>query len=284
MHEVIRRVVDDGEFLEIQPLYAENIVCGFARLGGSPGRRGRQPAARAGRRARHPSSVKAARFVRTCDAFGLPLVTFVDVPGFLPGTDQEWDGIIRHGAKLLYAYCEATRAQARGDHAQGLRRRLRRDELEARRRRLQLRLADRRGGRDGPGRRRQHRLPQASSRRPTTRRPGGPSWSTSTAKRFANPFTAAERGYVDDVIAPRAHAAGADQRARGVPRQAGRPAAPQARQHPAVSEPQVGIRPQPTADERRAIEQALAALGLLEPAPTREPGRCSRRRPLAGHP
>src|SRR5580765_4044402 len=106
--QVIAAVVDDGDFLEIQPLYAENIVTGFARLGGySVGIVGNQPKALAGV-LDIASSEKAARFVRTCDAFNIPLVTFVDVPGFLPGTEQEWGGIIRHGAKLLYAYCEAT--------------------------------------------------------------------------------------------------------------------------------------------------------------------------------
>src|SRR5215204_2469304 len=108
MKEVVRRVVDDGEFLEVHARFAENIVCGFARLGGhSVGIVGNQPHSIAGV-LDIDSSVKAARFVRTCDAFNVPLVTFVDVPGFLPGTDQEWRGIIRHGAKLLYAYCEAT--------------------------------------------------------------------------------------------------------------------------------------------------------------------------------
>src|SRR6478752_4816103 len=106
--QVISAVVDDGDFLEIQPLYAENIVTGFARLRGySVGIVGNQPKALAGV-LDIASSEKAARFVRTCDAFNIPLVTFVDVPGFLPGTEQEWGGIIRHGAKLLYAYAEAT--------------------------------------------------------------------------------------------------------------------------------------------------------------------------------
>jgi len=105
---VVQAVVDDGEFLEVHERYAENIVCGFARLGGhSVGVVGNQPRSLAGV-LDIDSSVKAARFVRTCDAFNVPLVTFVDVPGFLPGTDQEWRGIIRHGAKLLYAYAEAT--------------------------------------------------------------------------------------------------------------------------------------------------------------------------------
>jgi propionyl-CoA carboxylase beta chain len=108
MKDVISRVVDDGDFLEVHERWAENIVCGFARLNGHPvGVVGNQPRALAGV-LDIDSSTKAARFVRTCDAFNIPLVTFVDVPGFLPGTAQEWGGIIRHGAKLLYAYCEAT--------------------------------------------------------------------------------------------------------------------------------------------------------------------------------
>src|SRR6266436_3629165 len=108
MKDVISRVVDDGDFLEVHERWAENIVCCFARLNGHPvGVVGNQPRALAGV-LDIDSSTKAARFVRTCDAFNIPLVTFVDVPGFLPGTAQEWGGIIRHGAKLLYAYCEAT--------------------------------------------------------------------------------------------------------------------------------------------------------------------------------
>ncbi len=108
MHDVLRRVVDDGGFLEIQPGWAQNIIVGFARLGGrSVGVVAQQPAVLAGA-LDIDASVKAARFVRTCDAFNVPLVTFVDVPGFLPGVDQEHGGIIRHGAKLLYAYAEAT--------------------------------------------------------------------------------------------------------------------------------------------------------------------------------
>ena len=106
--DVITRVIDDGEFLEVHEHWAENIVCGYARLGGHVvGIVGNQPRSLAGV-LDIDSSSKAARFVRTCDAFNVPLLTFVDVPGFLPGTAQEWGGIIRHGAKLLYAYCEAT--------------------------------------------------------------------------------------------------------------------------------------------------------------------------------
>tara|TARA_Y100001970_G_scaffold98864_1_gene124363 strand:- start:8665 stop:10215 length:1551 start_codon:yes stop_codon:yes gene_type:complete len=108
MRKVITEVVDEGRFLELFQTYAENIVIGFARLDGkSIGVVGNQPKILAGC-LDIDASVKAARFIRTCDAFNIPVVTFVDVPGFLPGTVQEWGGIIRHGAKLLYAYAEAT--------------------------------------------------------------------------------------------------------------------------------------------------------------------------------
>jgi propionyl-CoA carboxylase beta chain len=108
MKEVVRAVVDDRHFLEVAEHYARNIVTGFARLGGqSVGIVANQPAVLAGV-LDIDASRKAARFVRTCDAFNIPLVTFVDVPGFLPGTEQEWGGIITHGAKLLYAFAEAT--------------------------------------------------------------------------------------------------------------------------------------------------------------------------------
>ena len=108
MHDVLRRIFDDGAFFEVQPAWAGNILIGFARLGGRPvGIVAQQPAILAGA-LNINASVKAARFVRTCDAFNVPIVTFVDVPGFLPGVGQEHGGIIRHGAKLLYAYCEAT--------------------------------------------------------------------------------------------------------------------------------------------------------------------------------
>jgi propionyl-CoA carboxylase beta chain len=108
MHTVLEHVLDDGEFLEVQPLFAPNIVCGFGRVEGrSVGIVANQPQHFAGT-LDIDASEKAARFVRTCDAFNVPVLTFVDVPGFLPGTDQEWNGIIRRGAKLLYAYAEAT--------------------------------------------------------------------------------------------------------------------------------------------------------------------------------
>ena len=180
MKKVIAEVVDDGEFLEVNALWAMNIVCGFARVDGHVvGIVGNQPQVLAGT-LDIDASEKAARFVRTCDAFNVPLVTFVDVPGFLPGTDQEYGGIIRHGAKLLYAYCEATVPAGADHHPQGVRRRVRRHELEVDRRRPRVRVAVGRDRGDGRAGRGEPDLPQGARDR---RRPGSasaPSSSTST--------------------------------------------------------------------------------------------------------
>jgi propionyl-CoA carboxylase beta chain len=108
MKELITTVADNNNFFEVMPHYAQNIITGFARLGGRPvGIVANQPAFLAGV-LDISSSVKGARFVRFCDCFNIPIITFEDVPGFLPGTNQEYGGIIKHGAKLLYAFCEAT--------------------------------------------------------------------------------------------------------------------------------------------------------------------------------
>ncbi|HSP38804.1 MAG TPA: acyl-CoA carboxylase subunit beta [Frankiaceae bacterium] len=108
MHQVLEHILDDGEFLEVQALWAQNLITGYGRVDGRPvGVVANQPMQFAGT-LNIDASEKASRFVRTCDAFNVPVLTFVDVPGFLPGTDQEWQGIIRRGAKLIYAYCEAT--------------------------------------------------------------------------------------------------------------------------------------------------------------------------------
>ena len=201
MHGVIERIVDDGAFTEIQPGWAQNIITGFARLNGrSIGVVAQQPAVLAGA-LDIAASTKAARFVRTCDCFNVPLLTLVDVPGFLPGVGQEHGGIIRHGAKLLYAYCEATvpkitvitrkayggaydvmsSKHVRGDinlawptaeiavmGAEGAVNILYRDEIAS--------------SNDAPATR--ERLVREYE------------------ERFANPYVAAARGYVDDVIRP----------------------------------------------------------------------------------
>ena len=199
---VVRAVVDDGDFLELQADYAKNIVCGFARLGGhSVGIVGNQPNALAGV-LDIDASVKAGRFVRTCDAFGIPLVTFVDVPGFLPGTEQEWGGIIRHGAKLLYAYAEATvpkltvitRKAYGGAY----------DVMSSKHIRADVNVAWPTAevavmGPDGAVNIIfRHELADATD--PEVRRA---ELIADYEERFANPYSAAERGYVDDVIEPR---------------------------------------------------------------------------------
>ena len=202
MKKVIAEVVDDGDFFEVNTFWAMNIVCGFARIDGHVvGIVGNQPQVLAGT-LDIDASEKAARFVRTCDAFNVPLVTFVDVPGFLPGTDQEYGGIIRHGAKLLYAYCEATvprvqiitrkayggayvvmnsksigadlafawpSAEVAVMGPQGAVNLIFRKEIETA---------------DDPEARRAELIEEYT-------------------ERFANPYIAAERGYVDDVIDPR---------------------------------------------------------------------------------
>ena len=200
MKELILKVVDEGDFFEIQEAYAKNIITGFARMEGrTVGIVANQPMVLAGV-LDSDASRKAARFVRFCDCFDIPIVTFVDVPGFLPGTAQEYGGLIKHGAKLLFAYRRGDRAEDHGHHAQGLWRRLRRDELQAHPRRRQLCLADRRNrghGRQGRGR---NHLPRRT-RRPREDR--GPHRRVLEA-RFANPFVAAERGYIDEVILPHA--------------------------------------------------------------------------------
>ncbi len=200
--QVIEKVVDDGEFLEIQPLWAENIVCAFARLGGRPvGIVGNQPSALAGV-LDIDSSSKAARFVRTCDAFNVPLVTFVDVPGFLPGTAQEWGGIIRHGAKLLYAYSEATvpklaviTRKAYGGAYDVMSSKHIRADFNFAWPTAEVAVMGPEGAVNIIFR---NELAEASD--PESRRA---ELIAEYRERFANPYTAAERGYIDEVIEPR---------------------------------------------------------------------------------
>ncbi len=199
---VIGRVVDDGDFLEVHAHWAENIVCGFARLGGhAVGVVGNQPGALAGV-LDIDASVKAARFVRTCDAFNIPLVTFVDVPGFLPGTAQEWGGIIRHGAKLLYAYAEATvpkltviTRKAYGGAYDVMSSKHIRADFNVAWPTAEVAVMGPEGAVNIV-----FRNELAESDDPDTRRE---ELIAEYKERFANPYTAAERGYVDDVIQPR---------------------------------------------------------------------------------
>jgi propionyl-CoA carboxylase beta chain len=202
MKQVIERVVDDGEFLEIQPDWAENIVCGFSRLGGyAVGVVGNQPSALAGV-LDIDASVKAARFVRTCDAFNVPLLTFVDVPGFLPGTAQEWGGIIRHGAKLLYAFAEATvpkltviTRKAYGGAYDVMSSKHIRADFNAAWPTAEVAVM---GPESAVNIVFRQELAEADD--PDARRA---ELIADYKERFANPYTAAERGYVDDVIEPR---------------------------------------------------------------------------------
>jgi acetyl-CoA carboxylase carboxyltransferase component len=201
IRDAVRHVVDDGEFLEVHEHFAGNIAVGFSRLDGhSVGIVGNNPAQLAGV-LDIDASAKAARFVRFCDAFNIPIVTFVDVPGFLPGTSQEWGGIIRHGAKLLYAYAEATvpkltvitRKAYGGAYDVMSSKHLHADfnfawptaEIAVMGPDAAVNII--------------HRRDIAASPTPDERRQ---KLIVDYKARFANPYTAAERGYVDDVIIP----------------------------------------------------------------------------------
>ena len=199
---VIQQVVDDGDFFEVHQFFAMNIVCGFARLDGHVvGIVGNQPQNLAGT-LDIDASEKAARFVRTCDAFNVPLVTFVDVPGFLPGTDQEYGGIIRHGAKLLYAYCEATvpRVQVITRKAYGgayvvMNSKSIGADLAFAWPSAEVAVMGPQGAVNIIFRKELDQADDAEAKRAEL--------IEEYTERFANPYIAAERGYVDDVIDPR---------------------------------------------------------------------------------
>ncbi|CAB5064913.1 unannotated protein [freshwater metagenome] len=201
MKKVIREVCDDGEYFEYFPFWAKSITCGFSRLDGQVvGIVGNQPQEFAGV-LDIESSEKAARFVRTCDAFNIPLITFVDVPGFLPGVNQEHDGIIRHGAKLLYAYCESTvpRIQMITRKAYGgayvvMNSKSIGADLAYAWPTAELAVMGPQGAVEIVYRR---ELQQAAD--PVARRAELVSDYT---EKYANPYNAAERGYIDDVIDP----------------------------------------------------------------------------------
>lgn len=206
--DVISDVVDESDFLEVHADFATNLVVGFASLDGMPiGVVANQPASLAGV-LDIASSVKGARFVRFCDAFHIPIVTFEDVPGFLPGTDQEWRGIIRHGAKLLYAYCEATvpkltvitRKAYGGAYDVMSSRHIRGDynvawptaeiAVMGAKGAVEILYKDKSKGTDSPSLSKQEREQRNQQ------------LIDDYNEQFANPYDAAERGYVDDVIEP----------------------------------------------------------------------------------
>jgi acetyl-CoA carboxylase carboxyltransferase component len=201
MHQIVKTVVDDGEFFEYFPYWAKSIICGFARVDGHPvGIVGNQPMVLAGV-LDIESAEKAARFVRTCDAFNIPLLTFVDVPGFLPGVDQEYGGIIRHGAKLLYAYCEAsvprisiiTRKAYGGAYVVMDSKSIGSD-LSFAWPSAELAVMGPQGAVEIVYRRELQQAADPASRRAEL--------VEEYTQKYANPYAAAERGFIDDVIAP----------------------------------------------------------------------------------
>ena len=272
MHEVIRRVVDDGEFLEIFPFWAMNIVIGLARLDGrSVGIIANQPKVLGGT-LDIDASEKASRFVRFCDAFNIPIVTFVDVPGFLPGKEQEYGGIIRHGAKLLYSFAEATvprmtvitRKAYGGAYVVMNSKHLRADVV--------VRVADRGDRGHGRGGRGEHRVPQGD------RQGGGPGRQARRADRRvqAEVLHAVRRGGAR--VHRRRDRAGrdaqaADPVAADALDQARERPGPQAREHPALTmdgERRFDLPDGLTPEEERAILTALERYFLQEspkPAP-----------------
>jgi len=201
MRDVVSLIVDDGDFFEVHQHYAQNIVVGFARLDGFPvGVVGNQPRHLAGV-LDIDSSVKGARFVRFCDAFNIPLITFTDVPGFLPGASQEWGGIIRHGAKLLYAFTEATvpkltvvTRKAYGGAYDVMNSKHMRADFNFAWPTAEVAVMGPEGAVNIIFRRDLEKSPTPDERRAKL--------ISDYKARFANPYTAAERGYIDDVIAP----------------------------------------------------------------------------------
>ena len=198
MKELIHKVVDVGDFFELQPDYAGNIVIGFGRVDGSTvGVVANQPMVLAGC-LDIQSSVKAARFVRFCDAFGIPIVTFVDVPGFLPGTSQEYGGIIRHGAKLLYAYAECTvpkvtliTRKAYGGAYDVMASKHLRGDVNLAWPSAEIAVMGSKGAVEIIFRQEADDPEKIASR------------TEEYQQRFANPFVAGHRGFIDDVILPR---------------------------------------------------------------------------------
>ena len=201
MRTVVRAIVDDGEFFEIHEHWAKNIICGFSRLNGyAVGVVGNQPSQMAGV-LDIDASAKAARFVRTCDAYNIPIITFCDVPGFLPGTSQEWGGIIRHGAKLLYAFTEATvpkitvvTRKAYGGAYDVMSSKHLLADFNFAWPQAEVAVMGPEGAVNIIYRRDIAKSPTPDERRSKL--------MDDYKARFANPYSAAERGYIDDVIVP----------------------------------------------------------------------------------
>jgi acetyl-CoA carboxylase carboxyltransferase component len=201
MHQVIGSIFDDGEFFEVHQHWAQNILCGFTRLAGHPvGVVANQPQVLAGT-LDITSSTKGARFVRFCDAFNIPLIAFVDVPGFLPGTEQEYSGIIRHGAKLLYAFSEATvprmtviTRKAYGGAYVVMNSKHIRADVSFAWPTAEIAVMGAEGAVNVIHRRAIAEADDADARRAEL--------ISDYTERFSNPYIAAERGYVDDVIEP----------------------------------------------------------------------------------
>jgi propionyl-CoA carboxylase beta chain len=202
MHEVIRAVVDDREMYEVHADYARNLIVGFAHIGGhSVGIDANQPAVLAGVLG-IDASLKGARFVRFCDSFNIPLLTFEDVPGFLPGVGQEHGGIIKHGAKLLYAYCEATvpkitviTRKAYGGAYDVMSSKHIRGDINYAWPTAEIAVMGAKGAVEIL-----HKREIAAADDPAAR---AAQLQAEFAERFANPYAAAARGYVDDIIDPR---------------------------------------------------------------------------------
>jgi acetyl-CoA carboxylase carboxyltransferase component len=201
MKKVVKAIVDDGDYMEVNANWAMSVTCGFAKIDGRPvGIVGNQPAHLAGV-LDIDSSEKAARFVRTCDAFNVPIIALVDVPGFMPGTDQEYGGIIRHGAKLLYAFCEATvpRIQLITRKAYGgayvvMNSKSIGADLAFAWPTAELAVMGSQGAVEIV-----YRRELADADDPPARRE---ELIDEYAERYANPYLAAERGFIDDVIDP----------------------------------------------------------------------------------
>jgi propionyl-CoA carboxylase beta chain len=201
MRDVVARIVDDGEFLEVHEHFAKNLIVGFSRLNGRAiGVVGNQPAQLAGVLDINASE-KGARFVRTCDAFNIPIITFTDVPGFLPGTSQEWGGIIRHGAKLLYAFTEATvpkltvvTRKAYGGAYDVMNSKHMLADFNFAWPQAEVAVMGPEGAVNIIHRRDISKSPTPEDRRQKL--------ISDYNARFANPYSAAERGYIDDVIVP----------------------------------------------------------------------------------